>query len=140
MEILTIIIIAIIVAIAVTSLFRWNNKRGHEAELAKYAQITEPIIVSSYYPGDTTVKERATFDREMLKESGNRWGKGQSAIPVHEYVFCAAEKGGMHTSWNHYLICLGLFAEKHGMKHNGMVMRENEDAFYYGVNGQQSMN
>lgn len=69
---------ACILIIAWPFLIAW----GHKQELKRYAIQRENFYVSSLYPGDRSVHNRADYHRDMLEESGNQLG-----VKVHEIYF-----------------------------------------------------
>ncbi len=136
MEIL--IVIAISTAVFV---IRYNGRiqarRDAMAAQQTYEHIAGPILVTSDFPEDPTVNQRAQAWREKLRAAGNKYSE---TIPVVSYPFAlgASEGTGALRTWLTYREnCLLKEAKMHS-DWSAKMAKENEAMFLGNILNQQS--
>ena len=102
MELSSIVLVVFFVAAALwyRQEYRWKQR------LRFYANLTEPVLVASTFPGDTEVEARAEYHRQMLAAAGHKWGATVEAFPFPDFD---AHRPVLPLD---YYIELGRFAER----------------------------
>jgi len=129
------ILLAFGVWLAIFIIRSLNRKRTEVQTLQSYAMRTEPIIEFSRFPGDNEVLSRVAMHEEMLLQSGNRFGRNGKPVPVFYYLYCSTDGkgGGLHTSFNQYIMDLGQFSRKVSQDWQDMISQSNHSAYLHGV-------
>lgn len=104
-DLISLFLVVLFAVIAFYVINHAERKRQLVAVLQMYQHHNCPVLVTSNYPGDTTVHERAQTWRTMLRETGNKWylaGK----IAVVEFPYNAAFSGGSlyGYTWAEYVL------------------------------------
>lgn len=101
MEILFFVIAITLAAAAIRHNARKQAERDALATRQTYEHIAAPILVTSDFPDDPTVMQRAQAWREKLRAAGNRYSE---TLPIVPYPFAlgASEQTGALRTWLTY--------------------------------------
>lgn len=101
MEFFGIAIMAITAALVVRHVNRLQAQRDATAARQTYEHISCPILITSDFPDDPTVHQRAEAWRQKLRAAGNKYSE---ALPIVPYPFAlgASDKVGSLGTWLTY--------------------------------------
>lgn len=99
------LIFIVVIAMGVTLLIRHNDRlqkrRDADAARQTYEHITGPILVTSDFPDDSTVMQRAEAWRQKLRAAGNPYSEVMPIVP-YPFALGASETTGALRTWLTY--------------------------------------
>lgn len=139
MEILLLVIAITTAVLAIRHNNRIQARRDALATMQTYEHIAGPILVTSDFPDDPTVNQRAQAWRDKLRAAGNKYSE---VLPIVPYPFAlgASEGTGSLRTWLTYREnCL---LKEHGLiaEWRAKMAKENEALFAGHILNQQSKN
>lgn len=139
MEILLFLIALTGIVLAIRHNARIQARRDALATQQTYEHIAGPILVTSDFPDDPTVNQRAQAWRDKLRAAGNKYSE---TLPIVPYPFAlgASEGTGSLRTWLTYREnCL---LKEHGLiaEWRAKMAKENEALFVGNILNQQSKN
>lgn len=124
MEILILVIALSTAVLLVRHNARIQASRDALAAQQTFEHIACPILVTSNFPDDPTVLQRAAAWREKLRASGNRYSE---TLPIIPYPFALGADGdGMMTTWRTYQANAVLKFADMLRQWDAQIARENE--------------
>lgn len=136
MEILFFVIAITLAAAAIRHNARRQAERDALATRQTYEHVTAPIMVTSDFPDDPTVMQRAQAWREKLRAAGNRYSETLPIVPYPFALGASASVGSLGTWLTYRRNCLlkeaALIAEW-----EQKMMKENDPLFVGNILHQQ---